>query len=342
MPIRKLPKYLSCDEVYAFRSGDSKYVCVLLDFITGEPIDLISSRKKKDLMEYFMRIPYEERCQVVMINTDMYEVYRQVFKKVFKSYHHSVDRFHVSQELHRRLDSVRVQVMKKYAGSAPPGKRDKSDGYYLCKHFNWILAKRPDSTDKYGELLFDPDRKRVYNHHFRKDMNFYELREKLLSIDAGLAEAEGLKNKFVDFYENNTYDTAEEALNQLTKEFLESSVPEMNEFARTLLNWRIEIINSFMIVDYSYEVDTSTGQVAARPEHMHAGKIERTNGTIKLLKKGSMGYKNWNRFRNRCLYVLRNNATYQLNPIDTPKNELRYVRTNVRKLPKRNRKEETK
>lgn len=91
MPIKKLPKYISCDEVYAFRSDDSKYVCVLLDFITQEPIDILPSRKEKYLLEYFRRIPYEERCSVEMINTDMYESYRRVFKKVFKSYLHSVD-----------------------------------------------------------------------------------------------------------------------------------------------------------------------------------------------------------------------------------------------------------
>ena len=340
MPTLKLPKYLSIDEAYAFRSDDSKYVCMILDYITQEPVDLLPSRQKKYLLEYFKRIPYDQRNEVVMVNTDMYDVYRQVFKTVFKSYIHSVDHFHVSQELHRKLDRVRIDVMKKYAGSAPPGKRDTSDEYYLLKHMNWMIMKRPDAKDKDGNLLFDPMRPRKYNYHFKEELNYCELREKLLNIDAGLTEAEGLKNKFVDFYENNTYDTAEAALTELIKAFLESNVPEMREFAKTLLKWRIEIINSFIVLDYSYEVDKSTGQVDALPKRMNAGLIERKNGVLKLLKKGSMGYKNWDRFRNRCLYVLRKSATYRLNPIDTPKEELKYTRAKKKKLPKEKKKKD--
>ena len=324
MEVRKLSQYLSVDEVYAFRSEKSKYVCVLLDFFKQEPIDILPSRKKRDLLEYFKRIPPAERNQVKMINTDLYDVYRQVFRQVFPSALLSVDRFHTSQLLHRNLDKVRVKVMKKYACTAPPKNKDSSDEYYLLKHFNWVIMRRPDAKDNNGNLLFDEDRQKKYNYHFKKNLNYYEIRQMILAIDTGLTEAVGLKNKFVDFYSENTYDSAPEALRTLIKEFGESTVPEMNDFANTLVNWRKEIINSFLIVDNEYKVEGSTGQVAALPKHMSAAVIERKNGVLKLLKKGSMGYKNWDRFRNRCLYVLRKDANFRLAPIDEPKARKNY------------------
>ena len=45
MKRKKLPEMINFDEVYAFRSDDSKYVCVLLDFKTHDPIDALPSRR---------------------------------------------------------------------------------------------------------------------------------------------------------------------------------------------------------------------------------------------------------------------------------------------------------
>ena len=42
---RKLPEMINFDEVYAFRSTDSKYVFILLDFKTQTPIDALPSRR---------------------------------------------------------------------------------------------------------------------------------------------------------------------------------------------------------------------------------------------------------------------------------------------------------
>lgn len=41
-----LPRVLCIDEVYAFKSDISKYVCVLVDFVEHTTIDLLETRKK--------------------------------------------------------------------------------------------------------------------------------------------------------------------------------------------------------------------------------------------------------------------------------------------------------
>ncbi len=45
MKRKKLPEMINFDEVYAFRSDDSKYVCMLLDFKTHDPVDAASFKK---------------------------------------------------------------------------------------------------------------------------------------------------------------------------------------------------------------------------------------------------------------------------------------------------------
>jgi len=47
--------------------------------------------------------------------------------------------------------------------------------------------------------------------------------------------------------------------------------------------------------------------------------IERSNSTVKTIKKVTMSMGNRDRFRNRVLYALRKDAHYMLNPIDEPR-----------------------
>ena len=50
-------------------------------------------------------------------------------------------------------------------------------------------------------------------------------------------------------------------------------------------------------------------------EKMTNAIIENKNAIIKCVKKNANGYTNWERFRNRIMYVLDPKATYSLYPI---------------------------
>ena len=115
MKRKKLPEMINFDEVYAFRSDDSKYVCMLLDFETHDPVDVLPSRRYDYLHSYFMRIPKEERDNVRYVCSDMYDCYRSIARTCFPNSVCIVDHFHLSQELGRRIDSVRIRTMKKYS-----------------------------------------------------------------------------------------------------------------------------------------------------------------------------------------------------------------------------------
>lgn len=303
-----LPEYMSWDECYAFHHPGykSKYVCMFLDYKKASPVDILPSRRKEYLTRYLLTIPKEERNKVKMISTDMYETYRIVINEMFPKCLISVDHYHLSQEFSRKMDSIRIRIMKQYPKS--------SSEYYLLKKFNWLIFKRRDSEDKEG-LLFDPNRERKANKTLNRYLNYYEIETLLRSINTDIDEVWELKDAFMDFYDTNDTNTAEKELNILIKRFQASGIPEVKEFARTIKNWKQEIINSFQAIYTEYTVNKDTGQVELSQRKLNNGLMENRNSILKIIKKNANGYTNWERFRNRCLYVLRKDSTAALYPM---------------------------
>lgn len=301
IPRKPLPEAINFDEVYAFRSKGSKYVCVLLDYHSQAPIDLLPSRHKNKLIDYFYNIPKEERLKVKYVCFDMWEPYRDVARIMFPNSTPIVDRFHMMQDLNRRFDKVRIRIMK--------GFNTKSDEYYVMKKFNFLLFKSDIS-------LMDPNREKQYNHHFKRYMNYYDISVRLREVHPDILTAWNLKDAFVDFYEKNNFESADEALTKLIIRFEDSGIEEISNFAIVLRKWKKEIVNSFIIVSHSYKIDKDTGIVLSKENRMNNGIIENRNKVIKCIKHNSNGFTNWERFRNRVLYVLDPNATFFLNPLN--------------------------
>ena len=317
MPRLSLPELMCWDEAYAFfHPGEkSKYVFTILNFASQEPVDILPSRKKEYLTSYFLKIPADERKKVRMIATDMYREYRYIIRSLFPHTIHSVDHYHVSQDISRKVDRVRIRVMKSVDKYIEDTRRE-TDEYHLLKKFNWLIFKRPDARDKDGNLLFDPSRERLMNKKLRRMLNYYEIKSLIEDIHPDLKTAWKLKDDIVDFYDNNTAETAPAALKELVQRFFHSGIPEMKEAGRTLREWEQEIINSFIVVGQSYKVDKETGQVVVSDQKLNNGLMENRNSILKTIKKNSNGYTNWDRFRNRCLYVLRKDSLPLLNPAD--------------------------
>lgn len=120
----------------------------------------------------------------------------------------------------------------------------------------------------------------------------------MLSIDEELETASNLKDQVVYFYNHCNYDNAKKKLEEIIIDFRSCPVEEMSPFTNTLINWKNEIINSFIIVDNKSK------------RRMNTAIVENRNKTIKLIKHASNGYLNWERFRNRILYTLNDDTTY--------------------------------
>ena len=91
-------------------------------------------------------------------------------------------------------------------------------------------------------------------------------------------------------------------LEELIKRFRECTIVELSSFASTLNKWKKEIVNSLRV--YS-ELNHRTVSNAI---------IENRNKIIKNVKHNANGYRNWERFRNRLMYVLIPEAGYRIIP----------------------------
>ena len=320
IPRAKLPRIMSTDENYAFYSKDthSKYVCVLIDQQTGRPIDILPSRRYDYLDEYYSKIPKYEKDQVEFIATDMYDPYRRIIHKHFKHSLHVVDRYHVAQELNRKVDSIRLRIMKPYGCiNYKDRTQEQKDAYYLLKHQNRFLFKHfNNAMCKDKKRLFDITRKRYYNAHFRAYLNPYDIAQKLVSIHPDINKAWELKDEVTDFYVSNTVKTAPEAIETVIKHLRESNIEELVAFSKTMSNWKVEIINSFCISKAEYNVSKDTGEITEEQKRINNALMENRNAIIKLVTKAANGYRNWERFRNRCMLVLEKGIDFEIDKDD--------------------------
>lgn len=328
---RKLSKFISVDEVYAFKSNKSKYVCVLLDYKNKVPIEILPSRRYEELARFFSSIPLEERRQVAVFSCDMWDAYRSIAKRYLPNSITIVDHFHVIQECNRRLDHIRLEIQKKFD-------RNTTE-YYLLKKFNWLLFKNDDQ-------LLDSNRKRRHNRRIKRDLNYHDIKCLLQDTHPQLEMAINLKDALCMFYDSikilevgedptfkeevpalkkkadgtATYRSTKlhnetvkrnnkrvlsdvEALKELEElihRFRECPLHEFSSFAATLNEWKHEIVNSLRVYT---ELNRRTVSNAL---------IENRNKIIKNVKRTSNGYNNWHRFRARLMYTLDPDSTYSL------------------------------
>ena len=315
---RTLPVYLCLDETYAFKSHDSPYICVLLDYTNQKIVDVLPSRKKHDLITYFTSIPRDERLKVKVVSFDMWETYRIVSQIVFPNAVCAVDRFHVMQELYRKVDRIRLETMrkvkhkkdtlrakqlllknenKKLSPAEHLELEDASKYYYVLKKFNWMIFKNQGKQ-------FDPNVEKRYNRVLQIYANYYDLYTYMVRIDPQLDVAAMFKDEISSLYRDCTIETAPEKLDEIISGLKDSNIPSMVEFSKTLVRWRREIINSFTIVDEE------------KNRRISNGLIENRNKAIKTIKHNANGYLNWERFRNRILYCLNDDTTFHMTPIN--------------------------
>jgi len=103
---------ISVDEVFLDMDNDCKYALVIQDFHTGDPIDLLRSRRVNVTEPYFASIPSEERNTVKYLISDMYNQYISYVDKYFPNAVPVVDSFHVIQWIIRLIDNHIRQLLK--------------------------------------------------------------------------------------------------------------------------------------------------------------------------------------------------------------------------------------
>lgn len=268
--VKTLPQVISLDE-FAAHTSYGKYALIINDPIKKRTLDILPSRKKDYLMSYFTKV--ENRGNVRYVIGDMYETYLIVTKAMFKNAKYIADRFHFIRYIMDALDDIRIRLQDKYGYN--------SREYKLLKNKKNVslLRKRYIDINWY-----------VYVKRYEKGRYVYKLPKnilnEILAIDDELNRGYDLKELFLDIINNSTYDSAEKDLLIWIDLCKESKIPEFIEASKTIENWLEYIVNSFI------------------DKRFNNGYTEGLNNKIKVIKRNAYGYKNFDFFRLRLLYIL--------------------------------------
>ena len=268
--VKTLPDIISLDEFKA-DTKEGKYAFIMNDPIRKRTLDILPNRKKEYLISYFDRV--ENRENVKYVISDMYETYLIITKIMFKNAKYVVDRFHYTEYIMNALDNIRIRLQKTYGYNSREYKllKNKKNVSLLRKHYNdinwYVYTKR-------------------YEHGRQVDKLPIDILNEMLSINEELDRGYQLKELFLDIVE---YDlTAEEAKIELESWIelcIESEIKEFIEASKTISNWLEYICNSYI------------------DRRFTNGYTEGLNNKIKVIKRNAYGYKNFNFFRLRLMYI---------------------------------------
>ena len=270
--IINLQRVISFDEFKA-DTKEGKYAFVLNDPIHKETLDVLSNRKKEYLIQYFTYC--ENRHSVEYVISDMYEPYRIVTTIMFPKAKYVVDPFHYTRYIMDALDKVRIRLQDNYGYN--------SKEYRILKNKKNVSLLRRYSN----EIDWFTYTKRFKNNHL-VDVLKYDLRENILDIDEELKMSYQLKELFLDITHHATYENVKSQLINWIALVREQNIEEMSEAANTIENWLEYICNSFIDKRFSN------------------GFTEGLNNKIKVIKRVGFGYKDFDFFRLRLLYILNN------------------------------------
>lgn len=292
------------DEVFLDMDEYCKYALIIQDFHTGDPIDLLRSRRTNVTEPYFVSIPIEERNAVRYLISDMYNQYISYVEKYFPNAVSVVDSFHVIQWITRLIDNYIRQLLKKFrqrdreleeqlsyeqqrAVSLPP-----SDEVYLLQKYRWLILASQSNIKYHSDPRMDS--------HFRCLMNTYDYEDALFRIDYRLKEFRDLKEIYIQFNNRNPGNPvkAREELDELIPLYQSCKHEIFRDFGNLLEKYEDYIINSFIMVEKH-----GFGKIYS--SRLSNGPIESINRKVKDLKRLGRGFRNFEHFRNRFLYAAR-------------------------------------
>lgn len=306
------------DEVFLDMDEHCKYALVIQDFHTGDPIDLLRSRRVNVTEPYFVSLPTAEKNSVKYLISDMYNQYISYVDKYFPNAVSVIDSFHVIQWIIRMIDNYIRQLLKKYRQrdrelaealsreEQRPLSLPLSDEVYLLQKYRWLILSNHSNITYHSDPRMDS--------HFRCLMNTYDYEDALFRLDPKLRDFRDLKEKYIQF-NNRTPGKPFEArkeLDELIPIYQTSEYEIFRNFGDLLEKYQDYIINSFIMVE-------KHGYGKVYESRLSNGPIESINRKVKDLKRLGRGFRNFEHFRNRFLYATRQepvlNGSSNHNPV---------------------------
>jgi len=202
----RLPEILSIDEFKNLSKGDGKYAFLMVDPVNKKLIDVFPNRRKHNLEAYFMRVPLEERNEVKVVISDLWDPYRKLIEKVFPKAILIADRYHYIRQLYWGLQDVRKRVMSKH-------KKGTLEYYILKKYWKFIL--------KYTHNL-------SLNHFKSRRLGYHVTPRKIVdmarNIDYELKLAIDLKDEFYELLHTASYKEAPTLLEEFIYKLKQSKI----------------------------------------------------------------------------------------------------------------------
>ena len=254
MPRLPLTEIISIDEVYLNISPQFKYAVVIMDFNTGEILDIVPSRRKEVMHNYFMSIPKGEREKVKYLVSDMYNPYINYTNKYFPTSVSIIDSFHILQWLltfiNRYINGVKKKYLERdrkqleernYKNNKDFETQKDSREVYILKHAKWVLLMNRKNMHTYP---------RQYNRFLDQYLDSFDWENMFLSLDDHFKEILELKELYEEFNGSfiNDYDGATARLTELIQIYKESNIAIFKQFANLLENYFPYIVNSFKYI----------------------------------------------------------------------------------------------
>ena len=306
------------DEVFLDMDEHCKYALVIQDFHTGDPIDLLRSRRVNVTEPYFVSLPTAEKNSVKYLISDMYNQYISYVDKYFPNAVSVIDSFHVIQWIIRMIDNYIRQLLKKYRQrdrelaealsreEQRPLSLPLSDEVYLLQKYRWLILSNHSNITYHSDPRMDS--------HFRCLMNTYDYEDALFRLDPKLRDFRDLKEKYIQFNNRKAGKPfeARKELDELIPIYQTSEYEIFRNFGDLLEKYQDYIINSFIMVE-------KHGYGKVYESRLSNGPIEALNHKVKDLKRLGRGFRNFEHFRNRFLYAARQepvlNGSSNHNPV---------------------------
>lgn len=318
-----MPPILAIDEVLMNFNNKNRYTLVLMNFITGEIVDILPNRYKSDYEKYFLSIPLSERNNVKAIVCDMYNPYINFSVNYFHQAAVVIDSFHVIQWINHKINIYINNVKKKYQQKEQEKLQDKnfrnnkdyktikqSKEVYILNNYRWILLT-PRHRINYST-------QKKWNSFFNQYLCTYDYEKSFMALDSNFQLIRELRDRYIRFNEefSKEFNDAAEQLDTLIAFYSQSTLLMFREFSELLKKYHIEICNSFKTIEhYSNEAYTSSlSETSSNLRRLSNGPMEGFNRKPKDLKRNSRGVENIRYTINRIIWSNRQNEPIRYTP----------------------------
>lgn len=228
-----------CIDEFSLKKGH-KYSLAIQDAETGHIWQVSEGRSRAQIQEALKRYPFIAPEVAV---TDLAPGMAKTIQEVWPHVDIVADKFHVIQLFTAALERAR-----------------KLSSKYATKHLEIRYQRRILMTDP---KLLNPQEKDKLSKWLDEDTNLYQQYQALQAIRR--------------VYQSHTYQEGEQSLQAWIDYYLWDGAPATRRIAKTLLQWKTEILNYF-----KYRITNA--------------KIEGTNNLIKTIKRRSFGCPNQEKF----------------------------------------------